>query len=238
MYLNLSKNKIKAVAIFTQEEMFPNLKWLDVSSNKLTELPGFKLPKLEYLDISNMNIEKINDGWAGHANLKVFKCFANKFKSLAQFKAMPKCEELYASNNQITVITGWEGLPIIKKLHLRRNKIEKVDEELAPSETLEYLNLRANKIAGMDQIERLYKNPLLTDINVLNNPVESNASSFNVLLAEVLAKNPKVKRFCKHDVQESNLLEAVFYKQYKWGKAEEARKKQLAEEKAKAAAED
>jgi len=73
---------------------------------------------------------------------------------------------------------------------------------------------------------------------VLNNPVEQNASSFNVLLADVLAKNPKIKRFCKHVVQESNLLEAVYFKQYKWGKAEEARKKQLAEEKAKAAADD
>lgn len=122
----------------------------------------------------------------------------------------------------------------LKKLHLRRNKIEKVDEELVPIETLEYINLRANKIAAFDQLERLFKNPNIKDINVLNNPVEASSSSFNVLLAEILAKNPKIKRFCKHEVQESNLLEAVYFKQFKWTKAEEERKRKLAEEKAKA----
>lgn len=150
---------------------------------------------------------------------------------------MPKLEELYAAQNQFTALQGWEGLTALKKLHLRRNKIEKVDEELVPLETLEYLNLRANKIAAMDQLERIFKNPNVKDLSVLNNPVEQNYSSFNVLVAEVLAKNPKLKRFGKQDVQETNLLEAVYFKQFKWTKAEEERKRKLAEEKAKAEAE-
>jgi hypothetical protein len=50
----------------------------------------------------------------------------------------------------------------------------------------------------------LYKNEKLRDINVLNNPVEQNASSFNILVAEVLIKNPKMKRFCKHAITEAN----------------------------------
>jgi len=49
--------------VFTTDDMFPNLKWLDVSNNKLGEMPAFKLPKLEYLDISHNNLEKVNDGW-------------------------------------------------------------------------------------------------------------------------------------------------------------------------------
>lgn len=150
---------------------------------------------------------------------------------------MPKLEVFYGAQNQFTALAGWEGMPVLKRLHLRRNKIEKVDEELPPSETLEYLNIRANKVASMEQFERLYKNPLLRDINVLNNPIETQASSFNVLLAEVLAKNPKIKRFCKHEVKEANLLEAVYFKQFKWVRSEEERKRKLAEEKAKAEAE-
>ena len=217
--------------------MFPNLKWLDVSSNKIAEMPAFKLPKLEYLDISNNNLEKVNDGWQGHANVKVFKTVQNKFKSLSQFKAMPKLEILYAANNQFTALSGWDGMTALKRLHLRRNKIEKVDEELVPLEALEYINLRANKLAGMDQFERLFKNHAIKDISVLNNPIESNVSSFNVIVAEVLAKNPKIKRFCKQDITESNLLEAVYFKQFKWTKSEEERKRKLAEEKAKEAAE-
>jgi len=63
---------------------------------------------------------------------------------------MPKLEILYASNNQFTTLSGWDGMTALKRLHLRRNKIEKIDEELVPLEALEYINLRANKIAGFD----------------------------------------------------------------------------------------
>ena len=85
---------------------------------------------------------------------------------------MPKLEQLYMANNAVTVLSGWEGMPALKKLHLRRNKIEKIDEELPPLEYLEYINLRANKIPNMETLEKLFKNPLLRDISVLNNPVE------------------------------------------------------------------
>jgi Leucine-rich repeat (LRR) protein len=40
-----------------------SLKYLDLSNNKFTELAAFKLPKLEYLDISYNKLEKINEGW-------------------------------------------------------------------------------------------------------------------------------------------------------------------------------
>lgn len=86
---------------------------------------------------------------------------------------MPALRELYMANNAVTVLGGWEGMPALKKLHLRRNKIDKVQEEdFVPLEQLEYLNLRANKIPTMDILTQLLKNPILFDISVLNNPVE------------------------------------------------------------------
>ena len=68
--------------MFCTEELFPNLKWLDVSNNKITDMPAFKLPKLEYLDISYNKLEKVNDAWSGHANIRVFKTIDNKFKAI------------------------------------------------------------------------------------------------------------------------------------------------------------
>jgi Leucine-rich repeat (LRR) protein len=108
VYLNLAKNKIKLISVLCNDDMFPNLKWLDVSNNKLTELPGIKLPKLEYLDIGYNKLEKVNDAWVGHANIRIMKCVDNKFKSLSAFKAIPKLEELYMANNAVTVLGGWE----------------------------------------------------------------------------------------------------------------------------------
>ncbi len=233
IYLNLSKNKIKSFAVFCTDDLFPNLKWLDISNNKITEFPALKLAKLEYLDIGYNKLEKVNEAWNGHPTLRILKTIDNKFKSIALFKALPKLEELYMGNNLVTAISGWETIPAVKKLHLRRNKIEKIDEELPPLEQLEYLNLRGNKIATLEVLERLFKNEKLRDINVLNNPVEQNASSFNILVAEVLVKNPKMKRFCKHTITETNQLEAVYLAKFKWTKSEEERKRKEAEEKAK-----
>ena len=136
MHLNLSNNRIKNVALFTLEECFLSLKTLDISLNKFVEFPAIKCPKLEYLNISGNKLEKVNEGWAGHENLRKLNSVDNKFKSLAPFKVMPKLEELYLAQNNIGSLAGWESLPQLKILHLRRNRIDTVGEELPPLDEL------------------------------------------------------------------------------------------------------
>ena len=80
--LNVSKNKVKSITVFGSDDTFPNLKWLDLSNNKFTELTVIKCPKLETLDIGYNKLEKVSEGWTGHPNLKVLKTVDNKFKSL------------------------------------------------------------------------------------------------------------------------------------------------------------
>lgn len=236
--LNVSKNKIKAIAVFGSDEAFPNLKWLDVSNNKFTELTVIKCPKLETLDIGFNKLEKVNEAWTGHPNLKVLKTVDNKFKSLQVFKDMPKLEELYIEANVVQSMLGYETMPKLKRLHLRRNKIEKFEEELPVNESLQYINLRGNKVPDLAQVERLYTAfPNIKDINILGNPVEKQLPQFNLLIAEVLIKNPKVKRFSKVDITDQNKLEAVYLAKYRWNKAEEERKRKEEEEKRKAEAE-
>lgn len=231
--LNLANNKIKGMNIFTVEESFPNLKWLDVSNNKLTEIPAIKLPKLEYLDISHNKMEKINEQWTGHPNIRILKSIDNKFKSLAPFKVMPRLEELYMASNAMHALTGWETLPMLKKLHLRRNKIDKIDEELPELPSLEYLNLRSNKIPTLEVLLRLFQFPALKDINVMKNPVEQDASHFNVIMADVLRKSTKLERFCKVSVEESSKLEAIYLAQFRYEKEQAEAKAKAAEEAAK-----
>jgi Leucine-rich repeat (LRR) protein len=138
------------------------------------------MPKLEYLDISYNKIEKINEGWNGHPNLRILKSVENKFKTLAPFKNMPKLEELYLANNVIASLTGYDGLPNLKKLHLRHNKIAKIEEEMPDLPALEYLNLRTNAVPDLDNLFRLFSFANLKSINVLNCPVELGYSSMNI----------------------------------------------------------
>lgn len=63
---------------------------------------------------------------------------------------MKNLEELYLAANVISSITGYEGMPKLRRLHLRKNRIEKIEDELPPLETLEYLNLRGNKLLNLE----------------------------------------------------------------------------------------
>jgi hypothetical protein len=74
----------------------------------------------------------------------------------------------------------------------------------------------------------------LKDINILNCPLELEYSSMNILIADVLAKNPMMGRFCKVVITDKHKLEAVYLAKYKWTKAEEERKRIEDEERKKA----
>lgn len=238
VHLNLSNNRIKNVACFSFEDAFTQLKWLDISFNKFTEFPAFKCLKLEYLNISGNKLEKINDAWTGHENLRTLSAYDNKFKSLAPFKIMPKLEELYLASNMITTLSGWESLPNLRRLHLRRNKIEKIEDELPPLDELVYLNLRHNNIKDLENAFKVFQFPKVTELNLLNNPVERDASSLEVLMADFLIKKPTMTRFCKQPVTEAVQLHAVYQAQFKWEKSEAERKAKEAAEAAAAAAEE
>ena len=203
IHLNLSNNKIKNVTVFTQEEAFPNLKWLDISFNKFVEFPAFKVPKLDYLNISGNKLEKVNDGWTGHENLRILNAVDNKFKTLAPFKVMPKLEELYLASNMLTSLSGWESLPVLRVLHLRRNKIDKIEEELPPLDELTTLNLRSNNISKLDQAVRALTFPKLESLTLINNPLDQSYSSLEVLCSEFLIRKPTLKRFCKINITEA-----------------------------------
>ena len=98
--------------------------------------------------------------------------------------------------------------------------------------------MRGNKVSDLAQVEKLYTVfPNLVDINVLGNPVEKSLPSFNLLIAEVLIKNPKVKRFSKVEITDQNKLEAVYLAKYRWTKSEEERKRKEEEGRKKSEAE-
>lgn len=138
-------------------------------------------------------MDKVSEAWTTHEKMRVVKCIGNNFKNLAIFKNMPNLEKLNMSNNNVAALSGWESLPKLQKLNLKRNKIEKIEEEGLPElPALEKLNLHANKLADIENVCRLFQFPLLVDINVLKNPVETNSTHFNLLIAEVVVKNTKI----------------------------------------------
>lgn len=194
VHLNLNKNKIKNLNAFTSEEGFPNLKKLELADNNIGELVPITAPKLEYLDLCNNNCGKF-ETWVGNPTIRIFKASKTHIKSMTVLKDMPALEEAYLQDTNINAFNGYENLPALKILNLRGTKISKIEEELPELPAIESINLRSTGLNSLDHIKHIFQFTTLKDLNVLQTSLEENASSFNMLLAEVLNIYHGLQRF-------------------------------------------
>lgn len=185
VYLNLNSNKLKNLQAFATEDGFPKLKKLELADNSISELSPITCPKLEYLDISNMKIDKY-ETWVGNPTIKYFHAVDNKFKSLSVIKDMPALEECYLTSNQITTFSGYENVGNLKVLDLAKQKIDKIEEELPEMASIERIDFSENKFNTLDNLKNIFQFPSLKNLNILGTPLEVNATSFNMLLAELM----------------------------------------------------
>ena len=236
IHLNLNKNKIKSWSIFTGEETFPKLKKLELAENGFTDIVPLTPPKLEYLDLSNCKIDK-HDSWVGNSSIKVLKLVNNKIKSLSIIKDMSALEEVYLAENPISSFKDYENVPALKILHLRSTKIDKIEEEIPELPMIEVLNLRETKINTLDNLKNIFQFTTLKNLNILDTPLEKNASSFNLLLAEILNLYHGLAKFSKTEMTEQHKYEALYLSEYRWKKSEEERLRKEEEERLKAEAE-
>lgn len=232
VYLNISNNKIKHINYLAEEDKLPNLQRLEAQNNKITDLPLIKATKLEYLDVSGNAIAKYDKIEGGHKSLTVFKGNGNKFRSLLFFKDMPKLKEIHLKENNITMMNDYEGLPELRVLNLRQNKIEKLEEELPELANLTKLNMRGNKISNRDYLKKLLNYPKLEKFNISENPVLESSGEYAV--HEIIIMNSKLKKINKVMVTPKILQEAIFLGELNYRKAEEERLQKEKEEREKA----
>lgn len=218
----MNRNVIKNLSAFSGEDVFPNLKKLELEENKIGELVPITAPKLEYLNISNNNIDK-SETWAGHPNIKILIATQNKFKNLSVIKDMPALEKAYLAENPINQFNGYENVPNLKVLHLRKTKVNKIEEEIPEMPAIEKINLRQTSVSNLENLKNLFQLASLKDLNILETPLEQNATSFNMLLAEILQFYHGLARFCKVEVTEQHKYEGLFLTEYRWRKSEEER---------------
>lgn len=221
VYLNISNNKIKQINFLAEEDKMPNLQRLEAQGNKITDLPIIKAPKLEYLDVSGNAITKYDKIEGGHKSLSIFKGNQNKFKSLLFFKEMPKLKEIHLKENIVSIINDYEGLPELRVLNLRQNRIEKLEEDLPELANLVTLNVRGNKISNKDYLKKLLNYPQLKNFNIMENPVLEASGEFAV--HEIININSKLKKVNKVEVTPKILQEAIFLGELHHKKAEEER---------------
>jgi len=232
VYLNISNNKVKHINYLAEEDKLPCLQRLEAQNNKITELPLIKAPKLQYLDVSGNAIGKYERIEGGHASLMVFKANQNKFKSLYFFKDMPKLREIHLEDNIVGAMNDYENIPELRVLNLKRNKIEKLEEDLPELANLTRLNVRGNRIANKDYLKKLVAYPALKQFNILENPVFDPGNEYAV--HEIVMLNTKLKKVNTVEITPTILQETIFLGELLWRKQEDERiaKEKEAQEKA------
>lgn len=126
--LKLSNNLIASMTHLNKDNedessiRWKNLVHLDLSGNKITELPVLKPPKLRTLILQNNDVKRI-DKFDGHETLEILDLSDNQLTDASKLANMPKLKELYLRNNKLKSFSGLDGLTDLKKLHLRNNTV-------------------------------------------------------------------------------------------------------------------
>ena len=78
---------------------------------------------------------------------------------------------LWMSNCHVTDLSGMNGLPLLEELYLSFNDIVYLDE-LTFHENIQVIDLEANKIEDISQVDNLGTCPMLNCVTLSGNPIE------------------------------------------------------------------
>ncbi|PSN50133.1 hypothetical protein C0J52_15099 [Blattella germanica] len=186
--------------------LMPFLQVLSLSDNEIQSTSGLKQPIIESLNLNN-NLIKVIEGLEP-AELQEIRNLEFRGNALTTTSGISfaTLRSLYLADNLINKLEGLEALVNLQRLHLRGNRLSRLDGFSNSMEKLKYLNLRNNKIENLLELKKLSTLSALEIVVVLENPFAADAEEdYRV---EVLVYLPKLKRIDKELVQEEELEEA------------------------------
>ncbi|XP_013413675.1 leucine-rich repeat and guanylate kinase domain-containing protein [Lingula anatina] len=167
-YIHLQKLEIpyNDITDLSPLGQMPHLLILDASHNKISKLLDFSPPRnLKEVDLSFNCITEMADLSAHHYLRKL--CLDNN--QISEMRGLSHCKRLShlsLAHNKVNKIQDLDNLPI-KHLNLRSNEIKKI-ENLETLKYLLYINLSGNQIRSLKGLER---HDLLEDIEMEANEI-------------------------------------------------------------------
>lgn len=165
--LDLSNNAIKEIIFDFDETIFPKLKLLILSNNKINSLYFIKsLPKLKVLVLTNNKLKTLSgsdqSNGGGLSTLPDLEYLDMSFNELTDLSGLSTTNNLAQlkilrlANNKINRINGLTNLPKLFEVDLNKNFIKHIDKTsfLIPN-VISNLKLEDNYIKSLTNIESL-----------------------------------------------------------------------------------
>ena len=145
-----------------------SLRTLDLSSNRLAELPRFRCPNLEELAIADNRLESLCS-LEDLPHLRVLDASRNQLRSLPfSIGALSQLAEVHLRNNCLEFLPQSLGMcQRLRMLDVSDNKLETIPEELASIPTLTHLKFRHNSLNWVPT--KLSELPHLQELDLVNN---------------------------------------------------------------------
>lgn len=212
----------------------PYLQTLALGANRVADTRAISQPYLDALDLSDNAIARADfDG--DLPALKQLDLHGNRLDELGG--ALPtSIEKLFVAQNRIASIREMDVAKLInlKVLHLRANRLRKLDGFTKELANLRYINLRSNDVRSLRQFHKLRCLPKLDTLIVSDNPVSglyvapgeatedeavedeegASKSSFRISLLVML---PRLERIDKIPVTAEERDEAFFIEDERYG---------------------
>lgn len=124
--LQAKTNQIASIAFLGESpDILKYLQKVDLSQNKITEVPQIQCPSLFSLNLEENEIAKITLN--EHTRLKTLTLNKNKLTSCEGMTKLHRLETLSIAENELQTLHGLEELPVLTTLNVSGNKIEKLD---------------------------------------------------------------------------------------------------------------
>ncbi|XP_017343661.1 leucine-rich repeat-containing protein 23 isoform X2 [Ictalurus punctatus] len=209
--LDLHNRNLADIVILSS---FVHLRFLDISSNYLTDLsPLATLTELLWLKADTNRVQSVQGNtiqtvsgldYDKLTNLVSLELRGNLLKTTDGIY-LPNLRRLYLAQNKIKRLEGLDKLEHLTILHLRDNQLETLDGISASMKSLQYLNIRGNLVSSQDALESLMGVARTLRVLVLADNPLSQTDDYRLI---VISRLPLLERLDKGHISLVEQVEA------------------------------
>ncbi|XP_033642085.1 leucine-rich repeat-containing protein 23-like [Asterias rubens] len=187
-----------------QLDELPYLQVASFSNNRITSTEGINHPLLESLNLSFNEISMVSGLQPSSlGRLHTLELRGNRLTTTAGIY-LPNLKNLFLGGNLISKIEGLERMEHLTTLHLRDNKIVKLDGFAETMSQLQYINLRGNAVTDVKETVKMKSLPKLRALILSECPC-SDEDDYRM---EVLINLRRVERLDKDEYNDEERQEA------------------------------